>query len=77
MQQHSRPHHAGRRNAFESSMGAAKWEQHGAKWRTISCVLEAYMHASIGNGNVIIPAVGLLELLDVLQLLGERHEHLD
>lgn len=61
-----------------SHRGAAKWEQqHAAKWHTVSCVLEAHTHASIGNGNVIIPAVGLLELLDVLQLLGERHEHLD
>ena len=44
---------------------------------TSSCVLEAHTHAGIGNGDVIIPAVGLLELLDVLQLVGEGQEHFD
>lgn len=56
--------------------GAAKGQQHAGKWQTVSCVPEAHTHASIGNGNVIIPTVGLFELLDILQLLGERHEHL-
>ena len=45
--------------------------------QTSSCVLEAHAHAGIGNGNVIVPAVGLLELLDILQLLVEGQEHLD
>ncbi len=43
---------------------------------TFSSLLEAHTHASIGNGNVIIAPVGLLELLHVLQLLGVRQEYL-
>ena len=52
-------------------------ERGTAQQLTINFVLEAHTHASIGDGNVIIPAVGLLELLDVLQFVGEGQEHLD
>lgn len=54
-------------------MGSGK---HHARKLTISCLPEAHAHASIGNSNIIIPSVGLLELLHILQLVSERQENL-